>query len=224
MKKVLDICCKAGGTTKGYRDAGFDVVGVDIEPQPRFPFEFYQADGLKFLREHAHEYDLIAVSPPCQGYSKSTKQWRKAGKEYPDLIDKFRQILIESGKPYVIENVPDAPLINPIFLNGAMFGLRVHRPRYFECSFYVIQPAMPIVPKPVKMGRPVKEGDFIQPVGHFSGADYAREQMGISWMTKAELAEAIPPAYTRYIGEQFLAHIENRMFVSLPTGTVAAFM
>lgn len=202
--RVLDLCCKAGGTSMGYHNAGFEVVGVDIEPQPHYPFEFHQGDGLAFLVEHGKEFDLISVSPPCQNYSKSAKQWRKAGKEYPDLIAKFRDLLIENGKPYVIENVPGAPLVNPIFLNGAMFGLFVHRPRYFECSFYVEQPAMPIVPKPVKMGRPVKEGDYIQPVGHFSGAEYAKKQMQIDWMTKAEMAQAIPPKYTEYIARQYM--------------------
>lgn len=209
----------AGGTSKGYNEAGFEVIGVDIEPQPRYPFKFHQADGLEFISRHAREYDLISVSPPCQKYSKSTKQWQKEGKEYPDLIAKFRELLIQSGKPYVIENVPGAPLINPIFLNGAMFGLFVHRPRYFECSFPVVQPYMPLVPKPVKMGRPVKEGDYIQPVGHFSGIEYAKKQMGIDWMNLQEMANAIPPVYTKYIGEQFLAYKEGAVLVSLPTGT-----
>lgn len=189
----------------GYKWAGFEVVGVDIMPQPHYPFRFYQKDGLKFLAKHSCEFDLISVSPPCQHYSKASKQWRLEGKEYPDLIRAFREALIDSGKPYVIENVPNSPLINPIFLNGAMFGLFVHRPRYFECSFPVTQPKMPAVPRPVKMGRPVKEGDYIQPVGHFSGVAYARKQMQIDWMTKEELTQAIPPAYTEYIGRQFLA-------------------
>lgn len=203
---VLDLCCKAGGCSKGFADAGFCVVGVDVEPQPNYPFEFYCDDGLAFLSKYGGDFDLISVSPPCQNYSKSAMQWRKAGKVYPDLISSFRELLIKTGKPYVIENVPGAPLINPIFLNGAMFGLFVHRPRFFECSFPVVQPIMPIVPKPVKMGRPVKDGDYIQPVGHFSGAAYARKQMQISWMTKSELSQAIPPAYTEYIARQFIAN------------------
>ena len=101
---------------------------------------------------------------------------------------------------YIIENVPGSPLIDPIFLNGYMFGLLVHRPRYFECNFYVRQPEIIKPPKPVKMGRPVKEGDIIQPVGHFSNVEYARKQMQIDWMSVKELAQAIPPAYTRYVG------------------------
>lgn len=190
----------------GYYLAGFRVIGVDVEPQPAYPFEFYCDDGLAYLSRHAGEFDFISVSPPCQKYSKSAQQWRKQGKEYPDLISLFRELLIKTGKPYVIENVPGAPLIDPIFLNGAMFNLLVHRPRYFECSFPVKQPVMPSVKAPVKMGRPVKEGDIIQPVGHFSGASYARKQMEIDWMSKKDLSQAIPPAYTRYIANQYLAN------------------
>ena len=201
---VLDLCCKAGGTSAGYAQAGFRVVGVDIQPQPNYPFEFFCDDGLVFLSKHWSEFDLIAVSPPCQKYSKSAKQWRKSGKQYPDLISSFRKLLIKTGKPYVIENVPGAPLINPIFLNGAMFGLYIHRPRYFECSFPVVQPEMPIVPRPIKMGRPVKDGDYLQPVGHFSGVAYAKKQMQIDWMNIGELAQAIPPTYTKYIANQYL--------------------
>jgi len=202
--KALDLCCGAGGTSMGYYLAGFHVVGVDIEYQHSYPFEFYCEDGLAFLLRCGEEFDFISVSPPCQKYSKSAKQWRKQGKEYPDLISPFREILKKIGKPYVIENVPGAPLINPIFLNGAMFGLLVHRPRYFECSFPVEQPIMPVVKSPIKMGRSVKEGDIIQPVGHFAGVEYARKQMRISWMSGKELSQAIPPAYTQYIANQYL--------------------
>lgn len=205
---VLDLCCGAGGCSVGYYFVGFSVVGVDAANQPHYPeiFEFYQDDAINFLSSYGKYFDLIHVSPPCQNYSKSAQQWRKQGKEYPDLISSFRELLIKTGRPYVIENVPGAPLINPIFLNGAMFGLLVHRPRYFECSFPVEQPAMPRVKAPVKMGRPVKEGDIIQPVGHFSGVSYARKQMQIGWMNQKELSQAIPPAYTRYIANQYLAN------------------
>lgn len=205
--KILDLCCKAGGTSFGYHLAGFDVVGVDIEPQPHFPFEFHQADGIEYLRDHWMEFDAISVSPPCQEYSKSTQQWRKEGREYPDLISTFREELKKTGKPYVIENVPGSPLINPILLNGSVFGLLVHRPRLFETNFPINQPFIPETKKPVKMGRPVKEGDIIQPVGHFSGVPYARKQMQIDWMNVGELSQAIPPAYTKYVGESLMRHL-----------------
>jgi DNA (cytosine-5)-methyltransferase 1 len=204
--KLLDLFCKAGGCTRGYQLAGFYVVGVDIEPQPRYVGdEFIQGEALAYVAAHGHEYDLIHASPPCEGYSKAALQWRMKGKVYPDLVAETRQALQKTGKPYVIENVPEAPLINPVCLNGAVFGRRVHRPRLFECSFDLPFFLQPIPPKPVKMGRPVKEGDIVQPVGHFSGVAYARKEMECEWMNIEELAHAIPPAYTKWIGEQFLA-------------------
>lgn len=203
LVRCLDLFCCAGGAGEGYRRAGFDVTGVDIRPQPHNPHRFIQTDALAFLREHGHEFDFIHASPPCQSYTKAGKQWRKEGRVYPDLIAETRKALILSGKPWVIENVPGAPLINPILLNGSCFGLRVHRPRLFEASFPLPQPTVPPM-KPVKMGRPIKDGDIVQPVGHFSGVRYAAEEMGLPWMGQGELAQAIPTAYTRWIGEQFL--------------------
>lgn len=200
--RCLDLYCCAGGAGEGYRLAGFDVTGVDIVGQPKNPHRFIKADALEYLADHGHEYDFIHASPPCQAYSKSAKQWRKAGRKYPDLIEPTREILKEIGKPYVIENVPGAPLIDPVFLNGSFFGIRIHRPRYFETSFDVEQPEVPDM-KPIKMGRPVKEGDVLQPVGHFSGVPYARREMGINWMGQKELAQAIPPVYTKWIAERF---------------------
>lgn len=137
--KCLDLCCGAGGASMGYHMVGFTVVGVDIVEQPHYPFEFHKGDAFEFLSDYGYMFDFIAVSPPCQAYSKATIQWKRS-KDYPDLIGKFRETLIQVRKPYVIENVPNSPLINPIFLNGAMFNLLVHRPRYFECNFYVEQP------------------------------------------------------------------------------------
>lgn len=206
---LLDLYCCAGGAGEGYRLAGFDVLGVDIRPQPKNPHEFVQGCALEYLREHGHKYDLIHASPPCQAYTKAGKQWRKEGREYVDLIAATREALIANGKPWIIENVPGAPLRNPIFLNGSSFGIRVHRPRYFETSFPLAQPEVPPM-KPVKMGRPIKEGDIVQPVGHFSGVRYAAREMGCEWMGQGELAQAIPPAYTRWIAEQFLLHNESR--------------
>ena len=199
---LLDLFCCAGGAGEGYRLAGFDVLGVDIRPQPKNPHPFVMADALEYLREHGHKYDLIHASPPCQAYTKAGKQWRKEGREYVDLIAATRESLVANGKPWIIENVPGAPLRNPILLNGSAFGIRVHRPRYFETSFPLPQPDVPPM-KPVKMGRPIKEGDIVQPVGHFSGVRYAAREMGLPWMGQKELAQAIPPAYTRWIAERF---------------------
>lgn len=203
--KLLDLYCCAGGASKGYFDAGFYVVGVDNKPQPKYPFEFKQGDAIKYLMDHWREFDAFALSPPCQLWTVSTQQWRKEGNVYPDLIGPTRNILLEIDKPYVIENVVGAPLIDPIMLCGAMFGLKVYRHRIFESNCELIAPPHPehIYPQ-CKMGRPPKPGEFIQPVGHFSGVQYARDAMGIQWMGQKELAQAIPPAYTEYIGKQLL--------------------
>ena len=199
MKRLLDLFCCAGGAGEGYRLAGFDVTGVDVVAQPKNPHRFVLCDALDYVAAHGHEYDAIHASPPCQAYTKAGKQWRKAGREYPDLIAATRNALVSAGKPWVIENVPGAPLINPVLLNGSVFGIRVHRPRLFETSFLLEQPHVPPM-RPVKMGRPINEGDVVQPVGHFSGVRYAAKETGLLWMGQAELAQAIPPAYTRYVG------------------------
>ena len=205
--KMLDLFCGAGGAGHGYHLAGFNVLGVDIEPQPRYPFNFAQTDALEYLSrlvesDNVEMFDAVHASPPCQGYA-ATRVLQ--AKEHPMLIEDTRELLRRSGKPYVIENVPGAPLINPVRLNGQLFGLMVDRERWFECAGF--DAPFVLLPPPrraVKMGRKVKEGDVIQVVGHFSNVDYARRAMGIDWMTGRELAQAIPPAYTEFIGRQLL--------------------
>lgn len=204
---VLDAFCGAGGAGMGYYQAGFEVVGVDIKPQPRYPFKFIQADALEFIAANGHKFDVIHASPPCQSYSVSAPL---SNGNHPRLIEATRAALIATERPYVIENVPGAPLLNPIILNGAMFGLLVHRNRLFELSINIPFFLLPPTGKPVKMGRKIKRGDIIQPVGNFSGVEYAREQMGIGWMTQKELAQAIPPAYTKWIGEQLIAILKRQ--------------
>jgi DNA (cytosine-5)-methyltransferase 1 len=194
--RVLDLFCKAGGAAMGYHLAGFDVLGVDIEPQPHYPFEFVQADALRYPLDG---FDLIHASPVCKDYSRTAKI-NKAG--HPRQIEATRDRLAASGIPYVIENVEGAPLLDPVVLCGAMFpGLRTYRHRLFEASFTLPQPAEPEHAWPlVKMGRPVQAGEFMHVVGHFSDVAAARAAMGIDWMTRDELAQAIPPAYSQYIG------------------------
>ena len=197
--RLLDLFCGAGGASMGYHQAGFEVVGVDIKLQPHYPFEFHQADALIYPLEG---FDAYHASPPCQAYTKAGKQWRQAGRQYPDLINEVRNLLSQTGRLYIIENVPNSPLINPAILNGAMFGLKVHRVRLFECNFDIPFILLPQHRRPIRMGRPPKtDYDIIQPVGHLSGVGHARIVMGIDWyMTQGEIAEAIPPAYTEYIG------------------------
>lgn len=203
MTRLLDLFCGAGGAAMGYHRAGFDeIIGVDNRPMPHYPFTFVLGDALEYSREHGTEFDAIHASPPCQKYGKT----KHLAGNHPQLIEKVRDVL--TGKPYVIENVPGAPLINPIMLTAAMFGMNILRDRLFECTFPVPLMLSPTTQRPVKMGRPVTSGDILQPVGHFSNVPYAREQMGIDWMTQAELAQAIPPAYTEYIGKYLMSAVE----------------
>ena len=186
----------------GYHRAGFEVVGVDIKPQPRYPFEFHQADALTFPLDG---FDAIHASPPCQAYSLAGQLWRNSGKEYPDLVEATRKRLESSGLPYVIENVPGSPLIDPIVLNGAKFGMKVRRVRWFESSIKLEFSLLPDdTPMVFRMGRRPKEHEAIVPVGHFSDVPRARREMGIDWMGQKELAQAIPPAYTEWIGRQLI--------------------
>lgn len=187
----------------GYHRAGFDVVGVDLEPQPRYPFPFHQCDALEYLKAHGHEFDAIHASPPCQAYSETQKL---QGNEHPELIPPTREALKALGLPWIIENVPGSPLINPVELCGAMFGLRTYRHRLFETSFAITVPHHPEhTARQTKMGRAPKAGEFIHVVGNFSGVEYARQAMGIDWMNRDEMAQAIPPAYTTFIGWQLRA-------------------
>src|SRR3990167_2215810 len=197
--KILDAYCGDGGASMGYYQAGFDeIVGIDVTPHPRYPFKFIQADAIEYITEHGHGYDAIHTSPPCQHYSPSTRQWRKAGYVYVDLVDMTRTVLVSLGLPYVIENVMDAPLLNPVVLYGEMFGINIRRDRKFETNFPLPLVGPPLVrQRPIKMGRKPQAEDVVQPAGHFSGVEYVKQQMGINWMTSAGLSQAIPPCYTK---------------------------
>lgn len=218
--KALDLYCCGGGAGRGLHQAGFEVTGVDIDPQKRYPFKFIQSDVMSLSIDFLRGFDFIWASPPCQQYTMAGTQWRLEGKEYPDMIDETRDMLIKSGVPWVIENVPDAPLRNPVMLCGAMFNLRTYRHRLFESSFKIDQPAHPEhVAKSTKMGRPPKDGEFLQIVGHFSGVTLAREIMGLPGLNQYELAQAIPPAYSKYIAEQFMKSVVG--FSEEPDGQLA---
>jgi DNA (cytosine-5)-methyltransferase 1 len=216
--KLLDLFCGAGGAAMGYHRAGFDVTGVDLYDQPNYPFRFVQTNALtaKFLGS----YDAIHASPPCQNYCWSTTKARNKGKTYPDLIKPVRKLLIESGKPYVIENVPTAPLINPAYLEGTMFGLGVIRRRCFETSWWLPQPMYIKHRKPIKQLSKAGPTRILQKSAYCSvagnGADGWscrvadwRKAMGIDWMTREEIKQAIPPAYTAYIGRYLMGMIPS---------------
>lgn len=207
-RRALDLFCKAGGATRGLQLAGFHVTGVDIEPQPRYAGDrFVQDDAIAWLRgerEPLSSFGLIWASPPCQAF---TNAQRIHGRSHPDLIGPVRTYLQLAGVPYIIENVPGAPLVDPVLLVGTMFGLRTMRPRIFECSFDV---PFALAPTPAnrtaKMGRQPKDGEYMHVVGNFANVEYARKAMGIDWMSRDELREAIPPAYSKFLAECFLEH------------------
>ena len=204
--RILDLFCGAGGAGVGYSRAGFDIMGADIAPQPRYPFEFHRGDALKFLLENHGEFDAFHASPPCQAW---TLAQRIRGNEHPDFVTAIRAAFELIGKPYIIENVEGAPLANPITLCGSMFqGLRTYRHRLFESNTGLEAPLHPVHAFPnTKMGRRLQPGHCMHVVGNFAGVDDARRAMGIDWMTRDELAESIPPAYTEYIGTQLMAHL-----------------
>lgn len=203
--RLLDLFCCQGGAGAGYAAAGFEVVGVDIDPQPRYPFTFVQADAIEYVAEHGHEFDVIHASPPCQAFTNAQKIQNN---EHPDLIEPTRAALRATGKPYVIENVPGSPLRPDLTLCGAMFGLETYRHRVFESSIALEPLAHPkhAVPS-AKMGRPAAPGEFMHIVGNFSGVDRARSIMGMPWATRDGLREAIPPRFTEYVGRQIIEAI-----------------
>lgn len=220
---LLDLFCGQGGASKGYKDAGFEVVGVDIEPQPRYPFTFFQYDALKVLgilvadghmetklgREYRlSDFAAIHTSPPCQAY---TNAQRINGNDHPDLIEPVRFMLKATGLPYVIENVPGAPLNNPVTLCGEMFRIETYRHREFETNWHLPKLEHPFhEAKITKMGRPPVDGEYMHIVGNFSGVDKAREIMGMPWATRDGLREAIPPAYTRFIGQHLMVQVNSK--------------
>jgi DNA (cytosine-5)-methyltransferase 1 len=200
--KALDLFCGAGGASMGLHQAGFDVTGVDIKPQPRYPFTFIQADAITFPLEG---FDFIWASPPCQKHSafKHLHPQRK----YECFIERTRERLSICGGLWVIENVPGAPLRDPAILCGAMFGLDTYRHRLFETSFDWAVPEHPAHDRPASSAGHFREGTLISIAGNFAPVAVARAAMGIDWMIRNELSQAIPPAYSRYIGEQIMQRV-----------------
>lgn len=211
---ILDLFCCAGGASMGYHRAGFEVIGVDIDPQPNYPFKFYQCDAIDYLgmlldtKEQGIPLNITAIhaSPPCQAHSLAQ---RIQGNVHEDLIPRTRHLLDLIGLPYIIENVVGAPLREDLILCGAMFGLGTYRHRVFELSgFSVSQPPEPKHTKrTAKMGRPPAEGEMMHIVGNFSNVRQARVAMGIDWMPRDKMAQAIPPAFSEYIGRALFAHL-----------------
>lgn len=217
--KMLDLFCKAGGCSAGYAKAGFEVVGVDIKPQPNYPYTFIQADALEILKDKdfISQFAFIAASPPCQAHSKarSLAEARNKGSygNHIDLIPATRELLNASGKPYIIENVAGAPLMNPVKLFGSQFpNLYTQRERWFESNLPLVEPEVSRVKmKTPSAGNGIGEDGSISICGSGGVRGLNAKQItlywgfamgGIGWMTRDELAEAIPPAYTEFLGKQ----------------------
>lgn len=235
--RILDLFCGAGGCAKGYQQAGFYVVGVDLEPQPRYVGEeFYIGDAIEVLEALLNggwkttpwryqqgvrvltldEFDVIHTSPPCQHYSTMTKSNGRPS-DHPNLVPKTRRLLQATGKPYVVENVVGAPLASPLMLCGQMFpGLRVIRHRLFESNVWLTHPpqrlphpAHPLAHTLDKRKPHYGKLDQFKAVvmvngGGNSSTTAARDAMGIDWMRKEELNQAIPPAYCEFVGQQLI--------------------
>jgi DNA (cytosine-5)-methyltransferase 1 len=202
--KVLDLFCGIGGAGKGYADAGHDVTGVDIVDQPDYPNEFIQGDALVYLLNHGKEYDFVHASPPCQFHSALTKG-TNFGKQYPDLIPQTRMLL--RGMDYVIENVAGATIRKDFMLCGEMFGLSVLRHRFFETNLNLTAPEHPKHRGRVRGWRHGEyfDGPYIAVYGKGGGKGTVpewKDAMEIDWSdSRKGIAEAIPPAYTKFIGE-----------------------
>lgn len=217
---LLDLYSGAGGAAVGYSRTGFRVTGVDVRPMPRYPFEHFHMDAIEFLdswdpnepgTRPVFGWDAIHASPPCQGHSRTA---RFGNYVWPELVEPTRSRLDSLGVPYVIENVRGAPLVHDPYgahgpsrwvteLCGCMFPGQVftYRPRLFETNFPVVPPPhQEHVAKNAPLGRRPAPGEFMHVVGNPTGADESRRAMGIDWMQRRELCEAIPPPYTQYIG------------------------
>lgn len=216
----LDLFCGAGGCTRGYQIAGFEMDGVDINPQPRYVgSNFYQADALEFVRAHGHEYDFIHASPVCKGYSQANNIHGRT--DHPLDIPAVRGALRATGKPYVIENVPGAPLESPILLCGLALGCHVKRHRLFESNMLLhgteCPPGHPgdwliifgdsVMERGHQIGRTAKNGPRIR--RKTASLERGRIAMGCDWMDRRELSQAIPPAYTKWIGDQLMLHLSE---------------
>ena len=222
--RLLDLFCCEGGAGMGYHRAGFEVVGVDIVAQPRYPFEFHQADALTFPLDG---FDAVHASPPCQAYSISRNAHSK---QHPQLIEPIRHRLKSAGIPYVIENVPGAPLHGPVILCGTMFGLGavdedgsvlfLRRHRLFETTFLVLTTPCRCLDE-LDSGKRVggvygggsanfEHARNVRHGGYTPGKKQRAELIDAPWMTLRGLSQAIPPAYTEFIGDALMRAILER--------------
>lgn len=214
--RVLDLFCGAGGMAVGLHRAGFEVVGVDIEPQPNYPFAFVQWNALDLFEHPSHRrwlsaFDAFHASPPCQFASDLAF---RTGGDYPNLVAPTQELLRATGLPYVIENVSRrAGLRDPVMLCGSMFGLgangrQLRRHRLFECNFPVMAPSCQHRGQPIGVYGTGGGGQMTR--GYKGTPEEYREAMGIDWATRAEIAQAIPPAYGEHIGGYLMLEVMAR--------------
>jgi DNA (cytosine-5)-methyltransferase 1 len=232
---LLDLFCGAGGCSVGYNRAGFDVVGCDIKPQKNYPFPFVEGDALELLEcllrggkfhiaPSGPNYwleDIAAIhaSPPCQAYSQANNIHGRT--DHPDLIVRTRELLHKTGKPWVIENVPGAPLECPALVCGLALGCGVKRHRLFESNRFLFGTTCPRTHKGdwllvfghtvLERGKQIGTTAKGEPIIHRKhvGTDMGRKAMGIDWMSRDELSQAIPPAYTEFVGRQLIGFVEG---------------
>lgn len=219
--RLLDLFCGAGGAAMGYHRAGFDVYGVDIQPQPRYPFTFWQRDVLDLPMDWLEEFDVIHASPPCQAFTQMSARWRGKGTKADTHVDLLTPILgrLRSERiPWIVENVVGAKhkMRTDAMLHGGMFGLRVHRPRRFESNCPLTAHYAKRTKQPIGVYGTKPDGRTTYRYrnnGNYKGKSLIRaaksleeaaEAMQIDWMTWPEIREAIPPAYTEYLGRQLL--------------------
>jgi DNA (cytosine-5)-methyltransferase 1 len=224
--RLLDLFCGAGGSAVGYYRAGFDVTGVDIEPQPHYPFAFIQADALEHCAAYGHRFDAIHASPPCQAFTQMSAKWRGKGglaDSHPDLLTPTRAMLARFSQPWVIENVPGAKrhMRATMVLHGGMFGLGVHRPRLFESNVLLFAPYGRRTVGPIGVYGHCPDGRTLwryRNNGNMKGKslircarslEEAQRVMGIDWMDWHEITQAVPPAYTEWIGRHLIAMLER---------------
>jgi DNA (cytosine-5)-methyltransferase 1 len=217
--RLLDLFCCEGGAATGYHRAGFDVVGVDIEPQPRYPFDFRHGDALLALDKLARDpdwfgpIDAIHASPPCQSYSAALKHMAHP---QPELIDAIRERLSAQSRPWIIENVEGAPIprqsdlfgAQGVMLCGTSFGLRVYRHRLFECSFPVSGPPCSHKGHAMNPHNVAGRGRIYEEFGRRDPEIVWAKAMGVEWMSRHGARESIPPAFTEYLGRQLIDAIQ----------------
>jgi DNA (cytosine-5)-methyltransferase 1 len=218
--RLLDLFCGAGGAAMGYHRAGFDVVGVDIDPQPHYPFRFYQADALAIfdvlnVTRLTSGFDVIHASPPCQRFTQISTRWRGQGglaDQRTDLLTPTRERFSSISTPWVIENVPSARryMRASLILHGGMFGLGVHRPRLFESNVLILAAPERSTINPVGVYGDHPQHHYSVTMRRARTLAEAQEAMGMDWGDWHGVKEAIPPAYTEFIGRQLMEHLRER--------------